>query len=161
MKRRGQVILRGDSWSYRIFVGRVQGKRSYLSRAVNSRAEAVQAIYNHYLDRNVIINETREVDTEGEVYAIQCTITKLIKIGFSSSVARRLAALGTMSPTPLRLLGAIAGSRSVELILHTQLAANRQHGEWFKITEDEAIQALGALAAKLGVGGIYVKEPKW
>lgn len=68
------------------------------------------------------------------IYAIVCTHTHRVKIGYTGSdPARRLAELQTGSPTRLRLGATCFGDRELEGWLHRRLADRglRSHGEWF------------------------------
>lgn len=76
----------------------------------------------------------------GGVYFVQAADDRdgLIKIGYASeSVQKRLAALQTGSPMRLRLLGVIVDvPPDVEKRLHRRFASAREHGEWFRPTDD-------------------------
>lgn len=66
-----------------------------------------------------------------DVYFIQDTHSKAIKIGISADVKARLASLQTSNPHPLVLLGTIEGGERQEKALHNQFAKARKNGEWF------------------------------
>lgn len=72
----------------------------------------------------------------GFVYFIQAGNGGDIKIGFSVSPGRRLAALQTGSAMHLSLLGVVAGPQSFELAVHTKFRAHRVKGEWFRPAPD-------------------------
>lgn len=55
----------------------------------------------------------------------------LIKIGTSTNVNARLAALRTMSALPLELMAVAEGGYTEEGAVHQRFASLRQHGEWF------------------------------
>lgn len=67
------------------------------------------------------------------VYAIRCTETGRVKLGWSRDLDRRLAHLRRMSPTPLELVATLDGDRHHELALHRHFAEYRRHGEWFDL----------------------------
>lgn len=69
----------------------------------------------------------------------------LIKIGISRCLEMRWRNLCSHSPVPLELLGSIPGSRYTEQILHDHFAADRQHGEWFKASDELLGLATGEL----------------
>lgn len=73
----------------------------------------------------------RPPDFAGEVYLVQCTETKRVKIGWSKSALGRLKTLQTGSPTILVLLDKVSGTQQEEQFLHNQASAHRLHGEWF------------------------------
>lgn len=70
------------------------------------------------------------------IYFIQGAEGTPIKIGFSSDVRERLAALQTAHHCKLRILGGISGSQAVEAALHRRFARYRVEGEWFLACEE-------------------------
>ncbi len=69
---------------------------------------------------------------DGIVYFIQDTVKTDVKIGFClRRPEKRLAALQTGNPNPLRLVGHVAGSERHERRLHKLFAGCHLHGEWF------------------------------
>ena len=76
-----------------------------------------------------------QVTVEANTYFIQSSCADgLIKIGRSTDVQSRMAALATGSAAPLRLLAVI--HRDVESTLHRKFAHLRRHGEWFAPHQD-------------------------
>lgn len=67
----------------------------------------------------------------GFVYAIQSG--DAVKIGWATNPQRRLTELNVGSPTAHVLLGFVAGEKADEAIAHSQCAAHRIRGEWFRI----------------------------
>lgn len=67
-----------------------------------------------------------------------------IKIGTSANPKSRIAGLGSHYQEPLVFLGCVPGDRSIEKLLHTELAAHRLRGEWFT-ANDEVRRRIGAL----------------
>ena len=63
----------------------------------------------------------------------------LVKIGYASSVNKRISKLQIGSGRHLTLIGAVPGGRDVERFIHWQFRKHRIRGEWFRIE--------GALAA--------------
>ncbi len=61
---------------------------------------------------------------------------ELIKIGVSCDPESRVEGLASESPVPVELLAMIPGTRRLERVIHKRLARDRDHGEWFKATED-------------------------
>lgn len=77
----------------------------------------------------------------GMVYFIQAYENGAIKIGYTTNLDRRLAALQTATGRPLTLLGTRTGSTQDERALHRKFAEARLDGEWFRASEallDEA-----------------------
>ena len=71
------------------------------------------------------------------VYFIEAIGTDMVKIGFTGNgVERRLAALQTSCPLPLRLLACVQGTEQYERALHERFAAERVRGEWFHLRGD-------------------------
>lgn len=56
---------------------------------------------------------------------------ELMKIGFTTNLAKRLSSLRTMSPIPLTLEWVRTGDRQLELAFHRHWKKRRHHGEWF------------------------------
>ena len=70
----------------------------------------------------------------GWIYAVREEGTPLIKIGYSSAVASRVADLRTQLRVPLTLVAAIHVEQDVSRIertIHSSLASARIQGEWF------------------------------
>lgn len=57
---------------------------------------------------------------------------RMVKIGFSSTVIRRVTELAAQSPTRVRLLAVMPGGRDVEAMLHARFASDHLKGEWFR-----------------------------
>jgi hypothetical protein len=72
-----------------------------------------------------------------------------VKIGITNNIAKRLEALNTHGPEPVRCLhkldcGSTAEARAMESNLHHLFAAHRIHGEWFR-WNDEFVDLLKGL----------------
>lgn len=59
-----------------------------------------------------------------------------IKIGMSNNIHKRLAALQTSNPYPLRLLAVRSGGHREEARLHLRFRLCHLHGEWFTPIEE-------------------------
>lgn len=67
------------------------------------------------------------------VYLIQGETTKLVKIGYSEDIPKRLQTLKSSSPDKLTLLGYLQGAGTqAELKLHKKFEKWRVHHEWFQ-----------------------------
>lgn len=72
-----------------------------------------------------------------------------IKIGFTGTTPNtRLAALQTGNPEPLRLIGAVPGTKTDESRLHTRFSAAWVQGEWFRPVPELLAFIEGALFAR-------------
>lgn len=68
------------------------------------------------------------------VYFIHAEGTDLVKVGYTSDLARRFDQLQTACPHRLELLGIEQGPRSREKYYHDCLKPYRYRGEWFRLT---------------------------
>lgn len=67
-----------------------------------------------------------------QVYFIGAEVTGLIKIGCAVNPQARLRSLQTGSPDRLSIIATVPGDAAMERGLHSQFAADRMHGEWFR-----------------------------
>jgi hypothetical protein len=85
------------------------------------------------------------------VYLIANDLLGIIKIGYSRAPLERLNVLRNVSGCDLRLIKSAEPNRSASLVekeLHDLFSSDRGLGEWFKITENEAIQAFNLACKK-------------
>lgn len=76
------------------------------------------------------ILKKREWSGQGDfVYFI--ATKRMVKIGFSSMIIRRVTELSAQSPTRVRLLAVMPGGRDVEATFHRRFASDHLKGEWF------------------------------
>ena len=80
------------------------------------------------------------------VYLIGSLDSRLVKIGMSDDVQRRLDQLQRMSPAVLRVLWQTEGGRELEAALHRKLWKYRQHGEWFDFGNRDAVSLVSRAA---------------
>jgi hypothetical protein len=87
----------------------------------------------------------------GFVYFIETEDAQSIKIGFSTSVIRRMSQLGTLMP--FRLIGYFPGTRETERWLHTKFAADWQTGEWFRASDElrQFIAMMGLIVPEIKI----------
>lgn len=88
------------------------------------------------------------------VYFIIGIGTDLVKIGRTTNISGRLGTLQTGSPVKLLLVTTIYGNEAEETAIHKLLSKYREHGEWFRMT-DEVIEVIET-AEKEGQYGINV-----
>lgn len=75
------------------------------------------------------------------VYAILCTETQRVKVGYTLHIPQRFSTLRSESPTKLELLGYVCmiddlAAKQAERKLHEHLSPWRVHGEWFRYEEN-------------------------
>jgi hypothetical protein len=68
----------------------------------------------------------------GVVYFVQAVQGGPIKIGSATNLRKRLRAIQSMSPAPLRVLVTMVGASVDEFAIHRHFDAHRLHGEWFE-----------------------------
>lgn len=85
---------------------------------------------------------TPDAERSSIVYLIGSPESRLVKIGRSDDVPRRLADIQRMSPVPLTVLWATPGGAELEARLHRRFAGHRRHGEWFDFGDDNPVQVV-------------------
>lgn len=71
----------------------------------------------------------------------------LVKIGKANNVNARLRNLRREHTEELRVIATIPGNEKQERKLHDRFRERRVHGEWFSITNDEALAAAAEFSA--------------
>lgn len=94
-------------------------RRHDVSRPYLSKLRGVVTVHNAHV-----------LHGEG-VYAVTFADAGRVKIGYSATLALRVASLETACPHPLEALAFIVGDRALERELHARLADYRAHREWF------------------------------
>jgi hypothetical protein len=84
--------------------------------------------------------------------------TRMVKIGWSDDPLQRRATFQMGSPVKLGVylmmtLPSREHARALESWAHRLLARDRAHGEWFKLSPDEAIRAIVQGMQELGYQG--------
>lgn len=75
----------------------------------------------------------------GLVYVIGAPRTRVVKIGRSVDVTRRLPMIQTGHPERLELLWSTPGGPLLEGWLHAEFSAYRLHGEWFDFGDEDPV----------------------
>jgi hypothetical protein len=92
-----------------------------------------------------------KADEEGWVYFAQCDTTARIKIGFTTDIEKRRAALNSCSSTATKILAQVRGTRETEEVFHRRYHHARVHGlssrEWFLPTH-QLLWYIGTLGGK-------------
>lgn len=70
------------------------------------------------------------------VYVLGTSDSNTVKIGRTTNLNQRLAAIQRMSPIPLSILWTHPGGSQLEANLHRHFKALRSHGEWFTFGRD-------------------------
>jgi len=99
------------------------------------------------------------------VYAIDCPDISRLKFGRTLKIEKRFAAIRSISPAPVILLGYAWMPDETEAQIFDFLKADRCHGEWFHRTEPvRSIAALLAsgklteLAVAIGMEGLIPQD---
>ena len=69
------------------------------------------------------------------IYFIRSGASNYCKIGITDNLPRRIKALQTGNPEPLKCLGVIYGDAASERLMHIRLNAHKVRGEWYSLTE--------------------------
>lgn len=77
-----------------------------------------------------------EENNEGLIYFIEAEGQRRVKIGYTSSIERRIPTLKTSSPFKLKLLFSLGGTRKDEQELHKRFTHLRTNGEWFRLDSE-------------------------
>lgn len=85
------------------------------------------------------------------VYAVGATGTRLIKIGQTTDIRRRLADLSTGSPVQLSVLWTAPGDQRLEASLHRYFSRQRRHGEWFDLGYADPVEMAAEVAVLMDV----------
>ncbi len=85
----------------------------------------------------------------GYVYFIETKCGRFVKIGYSVNPFRRISELGTLRPSAFdaHILGYLPGTVATEQWLHGMFTADRDNGEWFRLTPrlERFIDTLGII----------------
>lgn len=114
--------------------------------------EAVDTLVNLFIKQNrevvsaqmVSERRTNTENSESSVYFLHSPANNRVKIGYSTNPSNRIRSILTSSPTELKLLAVINGTRDDEQLLHQRFAHLRVHLEWFS-AEPELLQHIEAL----------------
>lgn len=86
----------------------------------------------------------------GWAYAIADSKRRMVKIGTSRDVARRLRGLQTSSPLTLNLIWQDRGGAALEAHLHEAFSSRRVRGEWFDFAGVDAAALIANAAENFG-----------
>lgn len=84
------------------------------------------------------------------VYVMQ-SASGLVKIGVSKNVSARLKSLQASSGLAIKLVttfGPLSRAIALERAAHALLADKREHGEWFSVTANEAVETIRLVEPK-------------
>jgi hypothetical protein len=84
------------------------------------------------------------------VYVVSATGSRLVKIGVTTNLKVRLAALQQTSPSELVVLWHTSGGLNLERAIHQRFWKKRLHGEWFDFGTRNPVKAVQAAVAELG-----------
>lgn len=97
------------------------------------------------------------------VYVIGAVGTRLIKIGQTTDIRRRLADLSTGSPVQLSVLWTAPGDQRLESDLHCYFRRQRRHGEWFDLGYADPVEMAAEVAVLMDVvaAAFAEDEERW
>lgn len=101
-------------------------------------------------DEPVITLHRPKLNQSGWAYAISDSDRRLVKIGMSADVPRRLRGLQTSSPRKLEVLWQREGGAALEAHLHEAFADQRVRGEWFDFAGADPVAAIAEAASFFG-----------
>lgn len=143
--RIGKVVRFRKDRVLRVTAGRMDG---------NAPEASVRDTLRESIRYGVELTERRlaNVPSLSGVYIVEAQTTRMIKIGYSSCIRKRVAALRNMSPDALTLIATIQGATPEdEAALHARFEHHRAHGEWFAPAREILEYALErALAGGVG-----------
>ncbi|MGW4808738.1 GIY-YIG nuclease family protein [Kitasatospora sp. NPDC004272] len=86
------------------------------------------------------------------VYLVTGAAGGPVKIGCTTDLQRRLAALQCGSPFKLQLLATFTGGQELEAALHRLLASHRLEGEWFDLAGKDPVEVVSDLVRQINKG---------
>ena len=86
--------------------------------------------------------------TVGLVYVIGAPGARVVKIGRSVDIARRLPMIQTGHPERLEVLWTTPGGPLLEGWLHAEFSAYRRHGEWFDFGDLDPVSTVRSAAER-------------
>lgn len=92
----------------------------------------------------------------GVVYILKSPASRLVKIGHSGTLPRRVGDIQRMCPVPLSVLWTYPGGKALEGTLHQTFKDFRQHGEWFDFGDINPVPAVAA-----DVAWTSTETPDW
>lgn len=123
-----------------------------MSAYVKERLAEIEAKQKEEADQNELLaallrersmtpeeKQLREVKRAEQGYVYFIKAGNMVKIGFSTDVVSRLDGLSTGNHRKLKLLSAMPATKHTETFMHKTFAAQRDHGEWFRIEGELAI----------------------
>ncbi|MGA5823717.1 GIY-YIG nuclease family protein [Kitasatospora sp. NPDC094028] len=98
------------------------------------------------------MDETANEPTGSCVYVIAGVAGGPVKIGHTSDLQRRLAALQCGSPVRLETLATFVGGQELETALHLLLTDHRIEGEWFDLADKNPVEVVSELVKRISKG---------
>lgn len=80
--------------------------------------------------------ECRAASSRGVVYFVTADDPRMVKIGFTSNIERRVKSLQTANHGKVRVIGCVPGTKSDETSFHRRFHKYRRSGEWFSVAGD-------------------------
>lgn len=84
-----------------------------------------------------------------------------VKIGLAVDPKERFKDLQVGSGERLTFMGAIAGHKTLEPLIHQRFAASRTHGEWFELTRELRLFIHHVVAGRNPVDLLWTNDESW
>lgn len=81
------------------------------------------------------------------IYFVGSREHNIVKIGQTARLKNRMTQLRNSAPVPIKLFAVVFGRPEIESFLHERFSETREHGEWFRIT-DEINQCINDIKAQ-------------
>lgn len=70
------------------------------------------------------------------IYFIGSKDARMVKIGYTTALKKRVSALQNSSPVKLEVFASVRYHESLEKLLHDRFSNQRRHGEWFEMDDE-------------------------
>lgn len=138
----GSVYKRGQIWwiKYSAVRGKARHRHTVRLSSGSENRGAAEAMLKTL--EGVAVRKIAKAEDPG-IYVLRSSETGLVKIGKSTNLTRRIADLQRMNASRLELVAycSCANPGFAEEILHFRLAHCRQHGEWFRASLEDVLNA--------------------
>lgn len=139
-------LIDSDAGTVRAMIQGGEFEAMDISRSQRRRYRISPASVDAFLGTRAASAEAERIHqaeaSRAAVYVVEAVGVDRVKIGYSTHVRRRMVALRTACPVPIRLVSAWEADPEFEQRLHAALAEHRTHGEWFELAAAEKAATL-------------------